>query len=113
MSKVEVKVGWENGSWTDGSLKGTQLKVIGDYNLTYRNSMVAELTYIIPGRVDSTTLLSFLPIPPPPPVTSLPERFQPREGARITQYLSWSSLAPNNSGDVTIPSGVETAFENT
>jgi hypothetical protein len=113
MSKVEVKVGWENGSWTDGSLKGTQLKVIGDYNLTYRNSMVAELTYIIPGRFDSATHLSFHPIPPPLPVTAIPAPLPPREGARITQYLSWSSLAPNNSGDVTIPSGVETAFENT
>ena len=57
---MEVKVGWENGTWIEGSLKGNQLKVIGDYNVTYRNSMIVELTFIIPGRVDSTFLLSFL-----------------------------------------------------
>ena len=67
---MEVKVGWENGTWTEGLLKGSQLKVIGDYNLTYRNSMVADLTYIIPGRVACTILLKFLPIPSPMPGTA-------------------------------------------
>ena len=92
---MEVKVGWENGTWIEGSLKGNQLKVIGDYNLTYRNSMIVELTFIIPGRVDSTILLTFLPISPPMPVTALPAPLRLREGVQITQHLSWSSLVLN------------------
>lgn len=87
--------------------------VLGDYNLTFGNKMVVELIYIIPGRVDSTILQSFLPISPPLPVTALRTPFLPREGARITQYLSGSSLSPIISDDVSILSGVEIAFENT